>query len=58
MPGRIRRCAIDELPTRVYSAHHDLNLAQTYELAGVLDRAPRRVVVIGVAPPTPATVWG
>ncbi len=27
---------------------HDLNLVQTYELARVLDRAPRRVVLVSV----------
>ena len=48
VPGRIRRCAIDELADPGVLSSHDLNLAQTYELARVLDRAPRRVVVIGV----------
>ena len=48
VPGRVRRCAVDELADPGVLSSHDLNLAQTYELARVLDRAPRRVVVIGV----------
>ncbi|TXI51250.1 MAG: hydrogenase maturation protease [Mycobacterium sp.] len=48
VPGRIRRCAIDELADPGVLSSHGLNLSQTYELARVLDRAPQRVVVIGV----------
>lgn len=48
VPGRVRRCTIDELADPGVLSSHDLNLGQTFELARVLDRAPRRVVVIGV----------
>lgn len=47
-PGRVRRCSIDEVAGAEALSSHDLNLAQTYELARVLDRAPRRVVVVSV----------
>ena len=48
VPGRIRRCAIDEVIDPGVLSSHDLNLVQTHELARVLDRAPRRVVVVTV----------
>lgn len=48
VPGRVRRCAIDDVVDPGVLSSHDLNLAQTYELARVLDRAPRRVVVVTV----------
>lgn len=48
MPGRVRRAAIEEVAGSSALTSHDLNLVQTYELARVLDRAPRRVVVVSV----------
>lgn len=48
VPGRVRRCAIGELADPGALSSHDLNLAQTYELARVLGRAPERVVVVSV----------
>lgn len=48
VPGRVRRCGIDELAAPAAVSSHDLNLAQTYELAMVLGRAPRRLVVVSV----------
>ena len=44
LPGRVRRAAIEEVAGSGALTSHDLNLVQTYELARVLDRAPRRVV--------------
>ena len=46
--GRVRRCTIDEVAGRGALTSHDLDLVQTYELARVLDRAPRRIVVVSV----------
>lgn len=48
VPGRVRRCTIDELVDAGGLSSHDLNLVQTHALARALDRAPLRVVVIGV----------
>jgi hydrogenase maturation protease len=46
--GRVRRCEIGDLGHRGGFSSHDLDLAQTYELARVLGRAPSRVVVVSV----------
>jgi hydrogenase maturation protease len=46
--GRVRRCTIDEVADPGALTSHDLNLVQTYELARVLGRAPRRVVLVSV----------
>jgi hydrogenase maturation protease len=46
--GRVRRCTIDEVADSGALTSHDLNLVQTYELARVLGRAPRRVVLVSV----------
>ena len=48
VPGQVRRCAIDEVVDPGALSSHDLNLVQTYELARVLDRAPRRGVLLTV----------
>jgi hydrogenase maturation protease len=46
--GRVRRSTIEEVAGSGALTSHDLNLAQTYELARVLGRAPRRVVVVSI----------
>ena len=46
--GRVRRCTIEEVAGPGALTSHDLDLVQTYELARVLGRAPRRVVVVSV----------
>lgn len=48
VPGQIRCCGIDELASPAVFSSHDLNLAQTYELARVLGRAPGRLLVVSV----------
>ena len=48
VPGRVRVCRVDDLAALTPLSSHDLNLTQTYELALVLGRAPRRVVVVTV----------
>lgn len=48
VPGRVRRCAIDEVAERGALSSHDLDLSQTHQLAVALGRAPGRVVVVTV----------
>ncbi len=47
-PGRIRRCAIEDLADVVPVSSHDLGLRQIYELGRALDRAPAALVVVAV----------
>ena len=47
-PGRVRRCALEDLAEARTVSSHDLTLTETYGLALVLDRAPDAVVVIAV----------
>ena len=46
--GRVRRSTIEEVDSPGALTSHDLDLVQTHELARVLGRAPRRVVVVSV----------
>lgn len=48
MPGRVRRCALDEFVDATPFSSHELNLRKTYELAQALGRAPQSVVVVTV----------
>jgi len=48
VPGRVRRSSIDDLAGAIGVSSHDLDLAQTYRLGRVLDRAPRTVVMVTV----------
>lgn len=47
-PGRIRRCAPDELADPVPVSSHDLSLAQALHLGAALGRVPESVVVVAI----------
>ena len=51
VPGRVRSCGLSDLRSRAALSTHDLDLAQTYELAHALGEAPRSVVVVAVDAP-------
>ena len=48
VPGRVRRCVVDDVADTGALSSHDLNMVQTYELARVLGRAPQRLVIVTV----------
>ncbi len=48
VPGRVRRCTVDDLADSAPVSSHDLGLRQTYELGLVLGRVPGELVVVTV----------
>lgn len=47
-PGRVRRCALDDLVEDAPVSSHELGLRQTYELGRALGRSPESLVVVTV----------
>lgn len=48
VPGRVRRCTLDDFVDATPFSSHELSLHKTYELARALDRAPLMVLVVTV----------
>ncbi len=47
-PGRVRRCAVEELAEPTAVSSHDLSLRQTFELGRALGRVPGSVTLVSV----------